>query len=792
MRKKRQTIGQLFLKSCFRIVTWVTFGVTFTLSSLLLILFYYGRGLPDHTVLENYQPILSNRIYYGEDQVWRDYAKERRFFTPIDLIPDKLTNAFLAAEDKHFFSHPGLDLVSVFRAFAKNTLAGKWHSRPMGASTITQQVAKNMLLSNERSFGRKIKEAITALRIEKFLSKRNILELYLNQIYLGSGCYGVTAAAEHYFHKTLDELSMEDIAFLAGLPKAPEAYQPSKSPSTAKARRDWVLSRLYEEGMISGKDILKARQTPIIIASKYKQHDFEGDYFLEAARQKLIELVGQQSYAKGGYFLWTTVDPAVQKIAHRTLQEGLERYTERYGYDGPLTHLGEDDITAEKRQELFLNYARTLHDLPKHLSLGLVKDVQNDGINVIITTPSSLSLKEGALFLKDMMWAHKEGSPPPTTCHDIMKEGDVIVLRLSKDDTYTLTQLPKITGGIVVMNKETGHVLALTGGYHFSYNQFNNATQAMRQPGSAFKPFVYLAALERGYSKDSRILDAPISIPLGFRDKQGRTAYSPKNYSRRYYGMTTLEDGLAYSRNVMTVRLAMQMGMRPIQQVVKRFGLHEHLPRQLAMTLGAGETTLLKLTAAYAMLANGGYRIEPTFFHRIEDRHGAPLYSHNRFTHLDPQYRDRIASASAIQDLQSMMVQVVQKGTARSTILPIAEKYGATIFGKTGTTNDYKDAWFVGSTGSIVVGVFIGFPTPKSLGDGQTGGKVAAPIAARFFDEYLAHIKRTEGEEIATISFASDQEELDDASSDQDMMNKDMSDIIDDILTTSTGKNQDV
>lgn len=796
MKQPKQTIGRLFLRSCYRIITGVTFCATLGLSCLLLVLFYYGRGLPDHTVLEHYEPILSNRMYYGDDHVWRDYAKERRFFTPLDLVPDKVATAFLVAEDKNFFLHPGLDLIGVFRALVKNTLAGKWRSRPMGASTITQQVAKNMLLSNERSFGRKIKEAIMALRIEKSLSKQRILELYLNQIYLGSGCYGITAAAEYYFHKNLESLSLEEIAFLAGLPKAPEAYQPSKAPHAAKARRDWVLERLYEEHIINGTEFLKASQSPIMVSHKYTKNDFDGDYFLEAARQKLIDLVGEERYTRGGYCLWTTVDPILQRIAHTTLQRGLEDYGKRYGYSGPLACIDRTTHSVDDAKELFQMYAKKISDLPKHLCLGLVLKVHENGLDVVVAHPTDKEKNTIFLPLEELQWACGKPiqSPPPLTKESLTTkeplsislitqahhtsclqrdppflEGDVILLRHDHDHHHTLTQIPRITGGLIVMDKNTGHVLALTGGYHFAFNQFNSVTQAFRQPGSAFKPFVYLAALERGYTKDSRILDAPISIPLGFKDKQGRTAYSPKNYSRRYYGMTTLEDGLAHSRNVMTVRLAMQIGMKPIQQTVKRLNLYDNLPRQLAMTLGAGETTLLKLTTAYAMISNGGYRVEPTFFHRIEDRHNMPLYSHSRFIHTNLQARERIASKEAIDTLQEMMTQVIQKGTGRSTLLPIAEKHTTTIFGKTGTTNDYKDAWFVGSTGSIVLGVFIGFPTPKSLGDGQTGGRVAAPIAATFFDHYLSHISRENEEDEWETPQTKDTKESDDTpSTDED------------------------
>ncbi|MBX9977519.1 MAG: transglycosylase domain-containing protein, partial [Alphaproteobacteria bacterium] len=614
-------------------MTWISFILSSFLAGIFVILFYFGRGLPDHSSLENYDPILTNRIYLSEaslstdsdappsiDKVWKDYSKERRFFIPIELVPDLVVQAFLVAEDKNFFIHPGLDLMGVFRACVKNTLTGKWKTRPMGASTITQQVAKNFLLTNERSFTRKVKEAIMAIRIERTFTKQRILELYLNQIYLGSGCYGVSAAAEYYFQKRLDELSVEEVAFLAGLPKAPEIYQTHKNPNLAKARRNWVLDRLYDEHYITGQALILAKETPIATTTKKKDDYFSGDFFLEATRQKLIEIVGQDNYTKGGYFLWTTVKPNVQRIAHTCLQKGLEAYDKRYGYRGPLLTLDEaqmTDATAALK-------AHTI-ELPPHLILAVVTDSDKDKVSLV-----TQSGEKGIIPLNAITWARRQEKnrtlgPEIKACADVLHKGDVIVVRCIKDDTYSLEQIPEVTGGIVVMDSETGHVHALSGGYHFAMNQHNAAIQAKRQPGSSFKPFVYLAALERGYSKETKVLDAPLYIPLGFKTKDGKTTYSPKNFSKTYYGPTSLENGLAYSRNVMTVRLAMQIGMSPIARVVKRFGIHDKLPRQLAMALGAGETTLLRLTAAYAMIANGGRKITPTLLTRIDNRDNYPI-----------------------------------------------------------------------------------------------------------------------------------------------------------------------
>ncbi len=721
------------LRYCFHLVTLLSFLSSVFLAGIFALLFYFGRGLPDHNTLESYDPILTNRIYMHGDDIWRDYAKERRFFTSIDLIPELVVNAFLAAEDKNFFHHPGLDLMGVFRAVVKNTLTGKWKTRPMGASTITQQVAKNFLLTGERSFTRKIKEAIMAVRIERTLTKQRILELYLNQIYLGCGSYGVTAAAEYYFHKKLNELTVGEVAFLAALPKAPEVYQPHKNPGQAKTRRDWVLDRLYESHLISARELILAKDKPISTIAKHKEEKFHGEYFIEATRQKLIELVGFKNYEKGGYFLWTTVQKDIQKLAHECLVRGLEAYDKRYGYRGALAHLNE----AQQKSALeFLKNAD--YFVPDHLTLAVVQNVFSD--HVTIMTKAGI---EGRIEFSDITWARKslknrELGPEIKSCTDALKQGDIILIKHKTGHFHTLEQIPDVTGGIIIMDTETGRIYAVSGGYSFELSQHNSAIQALRQSGSAFKSFVYLAALERGYTPETKILDAPLYIPLGFRAKDGRTVYSPQNYSKRYYGLTTMENGLAYSRNVMTVRLAMHLGMRPIERVVKTFGLHDKLPRQLAMVLGAGETTLLRLTTAYAMIANGGKRITPTLLERIEDRSGTVIYQHKSgVIDVQTDVRESVASPESITVLKGMLEQVILKGTGRKALLPVAQAHNIRIYGKTGTTNDFKDAWFIGFFGRIAIGVFVGFPTPKSLGEGENGSRVAAPIAADFIDCYF-------------------------------------------------------
>ncbi len=722
------------LRYCFHLFTLLSFLVSTFLASVFFVLFYFGRGLPDHHTLETYDPILTNRIYINNGETWRDYAKERRFFAPIELIPDLIVKAFLVAEDKNFFSHPGLDLMGVFRAIVRNTVTGKWKTRPMGASTITQQVAKNFLLTNERSFTRKIKEAIMAVRIEQTFTKQRILELYLNQIYLGSGCYGVTAAAEYYFNRKLDDLTIEEIAFLAALPKAPEIYQPHKNPGLTKIRRDWVLDRMYEGKLITGQALVLAKEKPIATVSKNREENFSGDYFLEASRQKLVEIVGPKNYEKGGYYLWTTVKADIQRLAHECLVRGLEEYDKRYGYRGALHHFDNTHM-GDTRTALHTLDAT----LPPHLIKAVVTDVQDMAVTI-----QTIDDEKGTITFADLSWARKqeknrERGPEVRKCSDVLMKGDVILVsRCGTQGFFKLQQIPEVTGAIVVMDAQTGRVHALSGGYCFKMNQYNSAIQALRQPGSAFKPFVYLAALERGYSKNTKVLDAPVYVPLGFRLKNGSTTYSPKNYSKQYYGPTSLENGLAYSRNVMTVRLAMQIGMGSIERVVREFGLHDKLPKQLAMVLGAGETTLLRLTTAYGMIANGGKRITPTLLDRIEDRENNTVYHHQSGV-IDPKtdIREIVAKTESVDTLQEMLEQVILKGTGKKNLLPVVEKHHVRLFGKTGSTNDCKDAWFVGFVGDLVVGVFVGFPTPRTLGENETGGRVAAPIAADFFDRYL-------------------------------------------------------
>lgn len=712
------------------ILAFSSFAISSLLAGVVAVLFYFGRGLPDESQLQHYEPPLTNRICFENGEVWRDYAIEQRFFSSLDLMPDLLVQAFLVAEDRQFFSHPGLDLLGVFRAAVKNTLEGRWKNHPTGASTITQQVVKNFFAGTERSFTRKFKEAIMALRLETSLSKKRILELYLNQIYLGARSYGVVAAAESYFQKKLDDLTVDEVAYLASLPKAPSNYQAQKNPSQAKARRDWILDGLYEAGHITGHELITAKGRPISIPLKGKGKVFQGDYFIEAARLELIKRVGKGSYDQGGYTLSTTVQHDVQDMASRALMHGLELYDRRMGYRGPFDHVDVKDIELVKKQF----FAREITPPLPYFYPGLVVEGSKEHLIIAMTPQKTIHLSG-----EEVAWC---GEKMPIV-------GDIVFLKVNQDtERMELTQIPQVTGGIVVMDMNTGRVLGLSGGYDFRLNQYNSATQALRQPGSTFKAFVYLAALERGYKPETKVLDAPLHIPLGFKTADGRTTYSPRNFTRRFYGLQTLAFGLSRSINTMTVRLAMQIGLNPIQKVASDFGVYESIPRQWAMILGAGETTLLKLTSAFAMIGNGGKKVKPTLIDSIEDRYGNTVYSHDTGFHREIKtgttydVRETIARPESIESMKSMLMLAVQEGTGKK-LQPLTQTYDVKIAAKTGTSNDCKDAWFAGFIEElgIAVGVFVGYPGPKSMGEKETGGRVAAPVAYHFFDAYLKKVK---------------------------------------------------
>jgi penicillin-binding protein 1A len=713
---------------------------------VLFIFHNYGRGLPEYRQLADYEPPVMTRVYGGDGRLLAEYATEKRIFVPIKATPKRVIQSFLAAEDKNFYIHPGVDVLSVIRAALTNVQNIGSSKRPVGASTITQQVAKNFLLTNEVSWKRKIKEAILAFRIERALSKDRILELYLNEIYLGFGSYGVAAAALNYFDKSMDELTIDEAAFLAALPKAPNNYHPVKKPKAAKARRDWVIGRLLVGGLITPAEAELAAARPLQVRQRSATEYIRADYFAEEVRRQLDNRYGEEKLYKGGLSVRTTLDPRLQAIADTVLREGLETYDRRHGWRGPVARLPEGT-----RLDVKIEWRRALAKIPP------VKGVGSHLLAVVIGLRPDDALigfgdgASGRIPLAEMKWArpwmeNQKRGPKVTSPADVLVPGDVIVVDPVTANakgvaypagSYGLRQLPDVDGSIVALDPHTGRILAMSGGYSYERSQFNRVTQAMRQPGSAFKPFVYLAALDHGYTPSTLILDAPFVIDQG----PGLPKWRPANYTKKFYGPSTMRLGLEKSRNLMTVRLAQTIGMEAISEYAQRFGIVDFLPEKLAMALGSGETTLLRITTAYAMLVNGGKRITPTLIDRIQDRHGKTIFRHDRRncvscratiwtrqeTPAIADTRKPVTKPGSAYQVVSMLKGVVERGTGRRI-----RAVGKPLAGKTGTTNADKDTWFIGFSPDLAVGVFVGFDTPKTLGRRETGSSVAAPLFRDF------------------------------------------------------------
>lgn len=700
---------------------------------------HYGRDLPDFRSLAKYTPDVMTRIYAGDGRLVTEYAVEKRVFVPYNAIPKVVVNAFISAEDQRFFEHPGVDVMGVLRAAVTNVKYAGSGRRPVGASTITQQVAKNFLLTNEVSFARKVKEAILAMRIEQAFSKEHILELYLNEIYLGRGSYGVAAAAMNYFDKSLDELSIAEVAYLAALPKAPNNYNPSRYPEAAMARRNWVIGRMAEDGHITGLDAERATAEPLAIATRAETEFLDhSKYFSEDVRRDIVNRYGESVLYKGGLAVRTTLEPNLQNLATRTLRDGLIDYDRRHGWRGPLARI-----------ELDQSWGIRLRDaqVPQGLDDGWQRAV------VLKTETQAATIgfvggKRGTIPFEQVRWArpnlpNQDVGPAPKTVADVLKPGDIVAVEElpGGKETYALRQIPAVDGAMVAMDPHTGRVLAMVGGFSHDRSEFNRATQAMRQPGSAFKPFVYLTALENGYKPTDLILDAPFVLEV-----PGQAKWKPQNYSGEFYGPTTLRVGVEKSRNLMTVRLADAVGMDKVVATARRFGIADRMLPVLSMSLGAGETTVLQLTSAYAMLVNGGKRVTPTLIDRIQDRDGKTVYRHDARPcdgcngvfwtgEAVPELSDtrqQIADPISAYQVVHILEGVIERGTGRS----IAE-IGKPIAGKTGTSNDSVDTWFMGFSPDLVVGVFVGFDEPKSLGKHETGSSAAAPIFKKFMTQAL-------------------------------------------------------
>lgn len=702
------------------------------------------KDLPDYQVLAAYEPKVATRFHASDGSLMAEYAKERRLFLPIQAIPNLVKAAYLSAEDKNFYQHPGIDIYGLGRAVLVLAKGG-----PMqGGSTITQQVAKNFLLTNERSLERKVKEAILSLRIEQAYSKDKILELYLNEIYLGLGSYGVAAASLAYFDKSVNELEIQEAAYLAALPKAPENYNPYRSADRAMERRNWVIDQMQANGYVTAAEGDEARAKPLGVNPKRSgTYLVAGEYFTEEVRREVIQRYGMTALYEGGLSVRSTLDPKLQVEARASLQKGLIDFDQARGYRGPI-----------KTIELAGDWGKPLGEVPGYVDVpewrvAVVLSAQPDSISVGLQPSRGISgalgsdRETGTIALADMKWALRvsvDGKARAVKSADqVLSRGDVVFVEKNAEGAgYRLRQPPKVQGALVSMDPHTGRVLAMVGGFSYAQSEFNRATQAQRQPGSSFKPIVYAAALDNGYTPASVILDGPISIPNGTGG-----FWEPKNYGGESAGPSTLRSGIEKSRNLMTVRLARDMGMDLVAQYAERFGVYDKLAQYLPMALGSGETTVLRMVAAYSVMANGGRSIEPSLIDRVQDRYGRTIYKHDSRgcencnvssweNQPEPELvdnREQVLDPMTAYQITSMMEGVVQRGTGYAV-----HTLGVPVAGKTGTTNDEKDAWFVGYTPDLVTGLYLGYDSPAPLGRGETGGGLAAPIFLEFMTKAIA------------------------------------------------------
>ncbi|MBD1148291.1 penicillin-binding protein 1A [Pelagibacterales bacterium SAG-MED30] len=687
--------------------------------TILSVLWTFSNKIPDYKFLKSYKPPVSSKMYSGNGEVVADFSKEKRIFVPYSAIPKNVINSFLAAEDKNFFSHPGIDAKGVVRALIRNIQNIMSSKRLEGASTITQQVAKNFLLTNEVSLNRKIKEAILAFRIERALSKERILELYLNQIYLGSGAYGVAAASLEYFDKSIKELNYNEAALLAALPKAPSKYNPYRNIELAKYRRDLVLKNMYENNFLSQKKYIDLKSKPIELKKNKKIFSEDAQYYIEDVRKSIIDKLSYEKVYNQGYNINTPINLDLQKISTISLRNGLISYDRRKGWRGPITNINyTTDWFKKINKKNFLENSIGW-------KIAIIRKVNQFSANIEIENK-----EEGVIEYKDISWTKKEFL-------ELLKKGDVIYVKQVKNNLYSLQQLPEINGGIVVMDPFTGRVFALSGGFSFNNSEFNRSSQALRQPGSAFKPFVYALALENKYTPSSLILDAPLVLDQGEDLKK----WKPENYGKKFYGPSTLRTGLEKSRNLMTVRISRSLGIDKITNFSKKMKIYKNPEELLSISLGSAETTLLKLTSAYCTFVNGGKLIEPIIIDRIQDGEGNTIinnenrkcincdqisFTGKEFPIIKDNYPQVLSPETAYQ-ITSFLQGVVERGTGKKL-----RKLGLNIAGKTGTTNENTDAWFIGFTSNLVIGVYVGMDNPKPLGKFETGSKAALPIFKEF------------------------------------------------------------
>lgn len=720
------------------------FFAVLVLVGLIVFMGRINKELPDYHQLADYEPAVTTRLYAGDGQLLMEYAAEKRLFVPVDKIPLRVKQAFISAEDKHFYDHGGIDYVGIVRAILNNLKNIGKGRRPSGASTITQQVAKNFLLSSEVSYIRKVKEAILANRMNDAFTKDHILELYLNEIYLGNRSYGVAAAALNYFDKSLNDLSLEEIAYLAALPKGPNNYNPVKNYDAAVARRNWVLGRMVIDGYLTEEEAEAAKAKPLVTVKRKNGFLKDAEYYSEEVRRTISHNLGDSALYEGGLLVRTTIDPKIQSIATKAFRKGLIDYDMRHGWRG-----------AETKISLEGDYQKALQDA------ALTKGAEPSWKKAVVLKSGkdkaeieTADGEKGFLYLPDLKWAkpalkNKYVGGTPADVSKVVSAGDVIYVEKAENsknkDAYLLRQIPDADGGMAVIDPHTGKVLALVGGFSFDKSQFNRATQAYRQTGSSFKTFVYLTALEQGYSPNDLILDAPFVLDQG----AGLPKWKPVNYSKKFYGLMTLRQGVEQSKNLMTVRLAQDVGMDKIAEMTKRVGINDHLPQYLSSSLGAADARVIDMTAAYAMIVNGGKKVTPYLIERIQDRTGKTIYKNEPYYCADcnqdvwngqqppeiPDLREQIIDPLTAYQMTSILEGVAVRGTGAR--LRGLKRH---LAGKTGTTNENKDAWFVGFSPDLAAGVYVGYDEPVSLGRVETGAAAALPIFYDFMKEALKDV----------------------------------------------------
>ncbi len=711
------------LKSFFLVVLLSSFLVFITIFSAL---WYFSSDLPNYRFLQDYKPSVSTKVYDIDGSIVADFATQKRTFVAIDEIPPFVINAFLSAEDKNFFQHPGIDARGITRAIFKNLKNIVTGQRLEGASTITQQVAKNFLLSSDVSFSRKVKEAILAFRIEKYLTKKRILELYLNEIYLGERSYGIASASMTYFDKSLKELSINEAALLATLPKAPSTYNPYKNFNSALKRKNWVLERMYENKYINENLYKNLLKKPILLKKRKLDFYKENLFFTEEVRRFLFDKYGENTLYKRGLYVKTSLDSKIQDIATKALRENLEEYDRRHGWRGAIKNI--KNVSTWKNQTSEIKF-----DEINNWNLALVISIQKNFSEIELLDGS-----KGRILIEDTKWARKylnadSLGPVINDLSQVFQVNDLVWVQNKKNNIWLLKQIPKINGSVIISDPWTGRIYSMVGGYSFDLSQFNRSVQAKRQPGSAFKPFVYAAALENKFQPNSILLDAPYVM----QQAKDPIKWKPDNYGNKFYGKSTLRSGVEQSRNLMTVRLTQSIGNQKILEFAKNLKIYENPKNLLSYSLGAGETTLINLTNAYSIFVNGGKIFEPSIIDLIQDESGKVIFKTNvydckncdeiasdttQFPTIENNKKNIIDNSTAYQ-MVSILQGVVERGTAkkmRNSKIPIA--------GKTGTTNNNMDAWFIGFTPDLVIGVYVGFDDPDTLGKFETGAKAALPV----------------------------------------------------------------